>query len=248
MELGIAGKTALVTGASSGLGRAIALGLAHEGVRVVGVARRRELLESLHHEIVKTGAPEPLTITQEFAELRAAGALFEKLDVAGIKVDILVNCAGGSAPVDFTTPQDEWRRRMMVNYESPRELTHLLLPAMRSAGWGRVLNVTGIGEPRGLNATLPAKAAVESWAKGLSREVAADGVTVNCVAPGRIHSGQTSRDFTAAQIEEFALREIPMGRFGDADEFAHVVVFLASMRAGYVTGARINVDGGFARG
>ena len=244
MELELSGRTALVTGATSGLGRAVAVGLAAEGVRIVGVGRRTELLESLAEELPATGV-DHVMVRQDLAEPDAPAALAEA--VAGLEVDILVNNAGGSAPVDFGTPDEEWRRRMTLNFEAARALTHRLLPGMRARGWGRVVNVTGVNEPRGLNATLPAKAALESWAKGLSREVAREGVTVNCVAPGRIHSGQVARDFTPEAVAAFSAAEIPAGRFGEAEEFADVVVFLASERARYVTGARLQVDGGFAR-
>ena len=215
---------------------------------MVGVARRGELLHRLSEELPPAESGHHEMVVEDLADPQGPTRVVDTLRSRGIHVDIVVNNAGGSAPVDYGTGDEEWRRRMALNFEAARALTHRLLDPMRDAGWGRIINVTGVPEPRGLNATLPAKAALESWAKGLSRDVAKDGVTVNCIAPGRIYSEQVERDFTPEHVVEFSRAEIPVQRFGEPREFAEVVVFLASERAGYVTGARLNVDGGFARG
>jgi len=244
MDMEIEGRTALITGASSGLGRAMAVRFATEGVHVIAVGRRKAQLESLGDEIYALSGARPVLVTQD---LRTEGAVDHIVREAGHGVDIVVNNAGGSAPVSFETAASEWQSRMLVNFERARELAHALLPGMLERRWGRILNITGVQEPRGLNATLPAKAALTSWAKGLSRAVARQGVTVNCIAPGRIYSDQVTRDFTPADVAAFADAEIPAGRFGEGEEFADVALFLVSERARYVTGTTVTVDGGFAR-
>ncbi len=119
---------------------------------------------------------------------------------------------------------------------------------MRNAGWGRVVTFTGTSEPKALNAAFTAKAAVHVWSKGLSRELAPHGITLNCLQPGRIRSEQIAKRYPTPEAEqEFAQAEIPAGRFGDPEEIAGLAVFLASDRASYVTGTVIPVDGGMSR-
>ncbi|WP_216851293.1 SDR family NAD(P)-dependent oxidoreductase, partial [Acidisphaera sp. L21] len=135
-----------------------------------------------------------------------------------------------------------------LNFFRIRELTHAVVPGMRNAGWGRVVTFTGTSEPKALNAAFTAKAAVHVWSKGLSRELAPHGITLNCLQPGRIRSEQIAKRYPTPEAEqEFAQAEIPAGRFGDPEEIAGLAVFLASDRASYVTGTVIPVDGGMSR-
>jgi 3-oxoacyl-[acyl-carrier protein] reductase len=137
---------------------------------------------------------------------------------------------------------------MLLNFFRIRELTHAIVPGMREHGWGRIVTFTGTSEPRMLNAAFTAKAAVHVWAKGLSREVAPYGITINCLQPGRIHSEQISKRYPTPESErEYAQAEIPVGRFGEPEEIAAVAMFLASPLASYVTGTVIPVDGGSSR-
>jgi 3-oxoacyl-[acyl-carrier protein] reductase len=141
-----------------------------------------------------------------------------------------------------------WDESFAINFTAVRKLTQALLPGMIERGSGRIVNITGTFEPAGTNAAGPAKAAVHAWAKGLSRDVGRYGITVNCLGPGRIHSEQIDQRLhpTAESQAQFA-RQIPLGYFGDPADMAHLVAFLCSPKARYITGQRIYVDGGLHR-
>lgn len=247
MDLQLKGKTALVTGASMGIGRAIALGLAREGVKVAAAARRMNLLRELEQEIAAAGLEKPVLVETDLYKEDAVDRLVAAATKALGRIDILMNAAGGSRVVPFEAPIEKWKESMLLNFERLRELTHAVVPVMKQNGFGRVINITGSSEPRGINAANPAKAAVHAWAKGLSREVAKHGITVNCIQPGRIISEQIVRMYpTEEGRKEFSQREIPVGRFGEAKELAVLTIFLASPLAGYITGTVIPVDGGMS--
>ena len=241
------GQTALVTGASQGIGRATARGLAKQGVHVAMAARRRGLLEALAKEIVADGGREPIVIEADLYPEDSA----ERLAEAAIKqlgrVDILVNAAGGSRPIPVESGKAHWMEAMTLNFFRLRELSHAVLPQMRKQKWGRIVNITGTSEPRMLNAAFSAKAGVHAWSKGLSREIGRHGVTINCIAPGKIMSEQILRKYTQEYRTEMSEKEIPVGRFGTPEELASMAVYLASPIASYVTGAMIPVDGGLRR-
>ena len=243
MDLGIQGKTALVTGASVGIGRAIAKGLAAEGVRLAVVARRRDLLESLEKEIgAKLVIIEQDMMAEEAAEKIVAQAL------AGLgAVDILVNNAGGSRKFQLHTGEAQWHEALTLNFTRQRQLADRLVDQMIARKWGRIINITGKSEPEGINGAFCAKAAMHSWAKGLSREVGKHGVTVNCIPPGRIMSEQILRNYTPEYRAWQSEHEIPVGAYGEPEDLANLAVFLASPRARYITGAVIPVDGGLRK-
>jgi 3-oxoacyl-[acyl-carrier protein] reductase len=249
MELGLRDRVAIVSGASVGLGRAVATAFAAEGVRVVAVARREKLLEDLRAEVASAGGadilPLVVDVTAPDAPARVVAAAQQRFG----RLDILVNNAGGSRPTVWDAPEEVWRESMELNFHAVRRLSQEVVPVMQGAGWGRIINVTGASEPRDVNAASPAKAAVHIWSKGLSRMVAPDGITVNCVPPGRIHSEQVDERLhpTAESRDAFVAANVPLGRLGEAEEFADVVLFLASDAARYVTGQILHVDGGMRR-
>ena len=248
MELDFTGRTALVTGASQGIGRATARMLAASGVQVVAVARRVALIEALAKEVAAGGDGSIIPMAADFydpeAPERVAGEARRLLG----HVDILMNAAGQSRPVPFEATREQWEEGMVLNFYRIRELTHAVVPGMRERGFGRIVTFTGTSEPRMLNAAFTAKAAVHVWSKGLSRALAPHGITVNCLQPGRIHSEQMKLRYPTMESElEYSRAEIPIGRFGEPDEIAAVAIFLASPLASYVTGTVIPVDGGSSR-
>ncbi len=247
MDLQLKGKTALVTGASIGIGRAIAKGLALEGARVAVAARRRELLESLAQEIEQAGGVRPAIIIQDIAQDDAAHKLAAAALAALGRVEILVNNAGGSRPLPIDAPDEPWDEALLLNFTRYRQITHALIPQMMERRWGRIINITGKSEPEGLNAAFAAKAAVHAWAKGLSRELGEYQITVNSIPPGRIMSEQIRRNYPPEYRKHFAETEIPLGYWGEPEDLAVLAVFLASPLARYITGAVIPVDGGLRR-
>jgi 3-oxoacyl-[acyl-carrier protein] reductase len=251
MDLGLAGKTALVLGASKGLGRAIADSLAAEGTEVFTVARSGDAGE--RHIIADLDDPAaPESILAALAEAGAkAGAK------AGAAVDILVLNSGGPpmGPAASTGPAD-FATVMGRMFNSQLALAQALLPGMRERGFGRILAVasTSLITPiPGLVLSNAVRAMLASWCKTLAGEVAADGVTVNLLLPGQIatdrltslHAGMAAAQGLAAeQVTARSVAAIPAGRLGRPEEFGDMAAFLASPRASFITGCAIKVDGG----
>ena len=248
MNLNLADKTALVTGASMGIGHAIARGLAAEGVTLCIAARRKNLLDELSARIVAAGGKKPHIEVIDVMQEGAVELLAQAATKALGRVDILINCAGGSRPaIPVEAPEAEWEEVMRLNFVRVRQLTHAILPGMITNRWGRVINISGKSEPSGLLAASPAKAAIHAWSKGLSREVGPHGITVNCIPPGRIMSEQIRRKYSDEFRAHQSTHDIPMGRYGEPEELAALAVFLASPVAGYITGTVMPVDGGLRR-
>jgi 3-oxoacyl-[acyl-carrier protein] reductase len=243
MDLGIRGKTALVTGASMGIGRGIATALAREGVRLAVVARRRNLLEELEKELGQKLVIIECDLMQEGSVEKIAKAALDGLG----SVEILINNAGGSRKFTLDSSEAQWEEALTLNFTRQRQLAHQLLAQMMARKWGRIVNITGKSEPEGLNGAFAAKAAMHAWAKGLSREVGRHGITVNSIPPGRIMSEQILRNYPPEYRKKQSEEEIPVGEYGQPADIANLVCFLVSPLARYITGAVIPVDGGLRR-
>lgn len=249
MDLKLTGRRALVTGASAGIGRAVALSLASEGVALALAGRSESALASLRAEIAERGAPKPAVVVGDLAQPDGAAQVANATRKELGDVDILVNNAGGSRPMTDDGDEAVWQESMALNFTAARRLAHAFVPAMQANRYGRIINITGSPLIKGINAATAAKAALQSWAKGLAVKTAAHGVTVNCVGPGRIKSVQimTKLHPTEESRTRFIEQHIPAGRFGEAEEFAPLVTFLASPMASYITGVTIYIDGGMTR-
>lgn len=259
MDLGIAGKRALVMSAGGGLGRAIAVALAREGATLCIADRDAQSLQATAEKIRAVSEPKQschtcvwdLGVAQQWTQ----GVADLLARVGGI--DILVNNTGGPAPGPAQGHEsDVWRNAFESMVISVIGITDLLLPGMRERGWGRIITSTssGVVSPiPNLGLSNAARISLVGWNKTLAREVAKDGVTANIVIPGRIATARIqSLDAARAQREGKAVADvasesvatIPMGRYGRPEEYADMVAFLASERAAYITGSSFRVDGG----
>ena len=247
MDLGIKGKTALVTGASSGIGRGIAIALGREGVQVAITARRQDLLQETAKEIINVGGLSPIVIECDLLQEGGVGKIADTALKELKNVAILINNAGGSRSFDLDTTEEQWEEALTLNFTRQRQLARSLLNSMIDAKWGRIINITGKSEPDGINGAFCAKAAMHSWAKGMSREVGKHGITVNCIPPGRIISEQILRNYSPEYREWQSENEIPVGEYGQPEDIANLVCYLVSPLARYITGTVIPVDGGLRR-
>lgn len=234
------GRTALVTGAAGAIGAAIAEGLLADGARLILLDRAAAALEALAARL----GPGARALHLDLAD---PAALAGVADAAGA-VDILVNNAGILTNNKVAeTPLDEWRGVNAVNIDAPFLLTQALLPGMRARRWGRIINMSSYAaKSGGLTAGTSysvSKAAVVGLTFSVARETAADGITVNAIAPAYVLSPMISEQLTEAQRQE-QLARIPVGRFCTPEEVAHTVRFLASPLAGFITGEVIDMNGG----
>lgn len=253
MELGLRGRRALVTGASRGIGRAIALELAAEGMQVLAVARNIRRLEELALE-----APGG-SVSVRGCDL-ADGAAIDSLGADLGRTDVLVINTGGPPPGFAAQITDaQWLSHFESMFLSAVRLTRLALPGMRQRRFGRIMAVisSGVVEPiPNLAISNAVRAALVGWAKTLAGEVAGEGVTVNCLAPGNIDTERLTelglhraerQGLSLEEIRREAYATIPAGRYGAPSEFAAVAAFLAGERASYVTGGIVRIDGGMIR-
>ena len=255
LELGLKGKVAIVTGASEGLGRATAERFAHCGAKVAMAARRPDVLDSAAQAIQKATGAEILVRATDVTKLAELEALVASVIQRFGGVDILVNNAGTSSAAGLDVVTDEmWQYDWDLKVMAALRLSRLVIRSMKARGGGAILNVTTIGGKAPAAKALPTsvtRAAGINLTKSLANEYAADGIRVNTICLGVVKSAQWTRRFKGGDLDAFYAdmakqRRVPLGRLGEAEEFADLAAFLVSDRARFITGTSVNFDGGAA--
>jgi 3-oxoacyl-[acyl-carrier protein] reductase len=256
VDLGIRGKTALVFGAAGGLGGAIASALSAEGVKVVVADVNADALAKTVEQLRHAGA-EVMPLQWDLSDLDVIDGNIKAIEDAFGEVDILVNNTGGPPPTPAAGQTPElWSKSFQSMVLSVIAITDRVLPGMRQKKWGRIVTSTssGVVSPiPGLGISNALRMSLVGWSKTLAREVGRDGITANIVLPGRIATARITfldeqkakrEGRSAAEISEESAASIPVGRYGNPQEYGSVVAFLASTHSAYVTGSVIRVDGG----
>ncbi|SEQ29605.1 3-oxoacyl-[acyl-carrier protein] reductase [Devosia sp. YR412] len=259
MKLGIAGKRAIVLGASKGLGAAIAVALANEGVTVIGGARSVDKITALNQRLEANTSGTITGLSLDLSDPASVAAFISAVESAG-GADIVVNNSGGPPPGEAgTIAPAEFSRAFDTMVTPLVAITQAMLPGMKARRWGRIVTLTSSGVEAPIARLALSNALRQSlvgWSKTLAAEVAGDNITANVVVQGRVHTDRVDElDAGAAkrlgksldEVRAQSIATIPAGRYGRPEELADVVTFLASERSSYITGSLIRVDGGMLK-
>ena len=261
MDLGLRGKVAVVAGASQGIGKAAASAFAREGAKVSICARSEAQLYETAETIRRETGGDVLPVVADMTKAEDIQRFVAKTVEKFGRLDIVVTNAGGPPPGEFMKFTDEdWENAFRLNFFSAVRLTREAVPHMRKVGGGRVINISSyaVKEPiAGLVLSNGVRSGAIGLAKSLSRELAKDNILVNNVCPGRIATDRAKKlnqaraermKKTVEEVDKEMAGEIPLGRYGTAEETGDLIVFLGSERASYITGTTIQIDGGLVRG
>ncbi|MDO4889453.1 MAG: glucose 1-dehydrogenase [Candidatus Saccharibacteria bacterium] len=245
------GKVAVVTGASSGLGKQMARALARQGANLVILARRYERLEEFKPELEKLGAKKVLPIKCDVTSSDDINNAAEMAEKEFGRVDILLNCAGSSKDKGVTEMTDEeWDFTIATDETSVFKMTRAFAKIMKKNHYGRIINIASMYGLVG-NTEIPtiayhtSKGAVVNFTRAVAAELALDGITCNAICPGYFYTELTTAVLDTDRFQEFAKHSVPMQRYGKEGELDAALIFLASEEASYVTGVILPVDGGY---
>ncbi|OGV32607.1 MAG: hypothetical protein A2020_07410 [Lentisphaerae bacterium GWF2_45_14] len=250
MDLGIKGKLALVTGASKGIGKAVCLALAEEGVRVAMVARSKESLEVF---IDKKGK-EHISLVYDLSKEDAPSRMIKDLTERAGYPDIVINNVGGNLGItDPLCSIEDWRRSYRFNFEIAVEINHLILPYMQKNKWGRIVHMSSIAalENQGSPTYCAMKAALNAYIRSVGRYVSSSGISMSAVMPGAVLTEGGYWDIARKErpdhVKKYLEERMAIKRFGSLDEISRITVFLCSQYAGFIAGSAFLVDGGQGR-
>jgi len=261
MDLGLKNKVALVAASSRGLGKAVAMGLAREGTKLVICARGKDVLEKTADEILLATGVTVFPLAIDLNEKEQIGWLIdETMDLFG-RIDILVTNSGGPPSGRFEdVAEDDWKKACQLTLMSVVRLTRAVIPSMRKQKWGRIIHLVSISAKQPIQGLLLSNAlrpAVLGLTKSLSQELGASNILVNAVCPGYFFTDRVKQlvedrakheKKKASKVMDEMVADIPLGRMGNSEELANTVVFLASEKASYITGATFSIDGGMLKG
>jgi len=254
MDFGISGKRALVTGAGRGLGRSIALALAHEGARLLVTSRTKADLDSLTAELKKASSQPHAALALDITRQEGPGELIQWLESLQASPEIVVHNVGGN--LDITDPFctiEDWRRVMRINVEVAVELNRVLIPRMQKVRWGRVVHVSSISawENQGPPSYCAAKAALTAYVRSMGRFVAKDGVVLTSILPGAVLTKDGYWDIASKErpehVEQYLKERMAIQRFGTPEEISGLATFLCSDLASFCIGSAFLADGGQGR-
>ena len=261
MDLGLKNHVALVAASSRGLGKAVAWGLAKEGTKLVICSRNKEVLEKTADEILLETGVTVFPLAMDLTNHEQIDWLIEEtMDLFG-RVDILVTNAGGPPPGDFNDVLEiDWKDSFHLNLMSAVRLTKAVIPGMQKQKWGRIIYMTSVTVKQympGMVLSNVIRPSILALMKNMSQELAKDNILVNSICPGYfitdrvkqlIEEKAKKEKKQASKIREEFITDIPLARMGNPEEFANLIVFLASEKSSYITGSAISIDGGLVRG
>ncbi|HEX6848336.1 MAG TPA: SDR family oxidoreductase [Chitinophagaceae bacterium] len=251
MDLGLKNKVAFVAASSQGLGKAVALGLAKEGARVIVNGRNKENLEAAKHEIEKIKGTEVLAVAGDLSNDHEREEVIKEILKVYDHIDILITNTGGPPPGKFEElKREDWDKTYQSLLLSVVDLINGFLPGMKQQQWGRIIAITSQAVKQPVNNLIlsnSVRASVAGLIKSLSNELGVYNITANNVMPGYTETDRLKKIIASDSSFSTAKKEIPLGRFGTPEEFAAAVTFLASERASYITGVSLAVDGGWIK-
>ena len=234
-------KVVVITGGSDGIGKALVQLFLSKAAKVATCGRNADRLYSLQQEFAGRALH---AVVADVSKEDDCNRFIETTVKAFGGIDILINNAGRSRPLDVVGAEDEWTAAMTLDFDRHRQLTQQLLPQFMEHRQGTILNIISTYELRSINASAVAKASIAAWSKQLASQLGPHGIRVNCLQPGLIDTANIRPFFPGDERRKFAEREIPLGDFGEPQDIANMATFLVSPRAGYITGSVAVVDGG----
>ena len=248
-QFDLSGKTALITGGSSGIGEAVAEALGQAGAKIILVARRKPLLEEARERLIAKKVNVLTCISADLESLDASSALAKEANTSAGQVDILVNGAGVNLRETFMeVSQESWSRQIHLQLSAPFFLTQALAPQMKKNQWGRIINIASLQSYRAFPNSTPygaAKGGILQLTRAIAQEWSKFGITCNAIGPGFFPTALTAPVFNDTELVKMHANRTAIGRNGEMSDISGLAIFLASDASAYITGQTIMLDGGY---